>query len=194
MKKILTKSTLFTLLSISIFGSFCFWQWWRIDTLSSDFPYGNESVNWLTCDGNTDLWNCTSIKEDKEKGWDETIIRRLLWVFGLDTDTNKDLKFIDYAKAIINMALWLISFIALIMTIYTFYTMFFAKNDEVVKKAKWNLVWIFIALGVIWLAWLIVSFIFRWYQSLWKDKENEIPNMNISMLQDEMNNQIYLTI
>jgi fumarate reductase subunit C len=52
-----------------------------------------------------------------------------LGVFGLDTDANKDLKFIDYAKAILNMALSLISFIALVMTIYTFYMMFFTDND-----------------------------------------------------------------
>jgi NADH:ubiquinone oxidoreductase subunit 6 (subunit J) len=91
------------------------------------------------------------------------------------------------------MALSLISFIALVMTIYTFYMMFFTDNDAWIKKAKWNLIWIFIALGVIWLAWIIVSFIFRWYQSLWKDKENEIPNMNIS-LDYQIDNQIYFTI
>lgn len=192
MAKKISRFTIFTLRASILFNSFCLWQW-KIGLLESDFPYGSESINSLNCDENTDLWNCTSIKEDKEKWWEQTIIRKLLGVFGLDTDANKDLKFIDYAKAILNMALSLISFIALVMTIYTFYMMFFTDNDAWIKKAKWNLIWIFIALGVIWLAWIIVSFIFRWYQSLWKDKENEIPNMNIS-LDYQIDNQIYFTI
>ena len=192
MTKKISIFTIFAFLLIFLINSHCFWQW-KIGLLESDFPYGSESINSLNCDENTDLWNCTSIKEDKEKWWEQTIIRKLLGVFGLDTDANKDLKFIDYAKAILNMALSLISFIALVMTIYTFYMMFFTDNDAWIKKAKWNLIWIFIALGVRWLAWIIVSFIFRWYQSLWKDKENEIPNMNIS-LDYQIDNQIYFTI
>jgi ABC-type lipoprotein release transport system permease subunit len=55
-----------------------------------------------------------------------------LEVFGLDysTDRERDLKFIDYAKAIMNMALALVAFIALVMTIYTFYMVIFSENDE----------------------------------------------------------------
>lgn len=193
MAKKISRFTIFTLLASILFNSFCLWQW-KIGLLESDFPYGNEAVDSLTCDENTDLWNCTSVKEDKEKWWEQTIIRRLLGVFGLDTDTNKDLKFMDYAKAILNMALSLTSFIALVILIYTCYMAIFSGNDEMIKKAKWKLVGIFIALVVIWLAWLIVSFIFRLYQSLWKDKENEIPNMNVSILNNQIDNQIYFTI
>ncbi len=171
-------------------------------TLTSNFPYDPDGKIQTECkDGtyyDTDLWNCISIKEDEKRWWNETIIRRLLGVFGLKKDTNNDLKFIDYAKAIINMALGLISLIALIMTIYTFYLMFFTENEAWIKKAKWNLIGIFIALAIIWLAWLIVSFIFWRYQSNWKDNEQDIgtnTQWQTTMSRDKTNkNQIYLTI
>lgn len=169
-----------TLLSIS---SFCLWQEWylRINgKLNNNFPYQDTRTDNLVCDGGTDLWNCTSVKEDERRWWEETIIRRLLWVFGLDTSKGKDLKFIDYARAIMNIALGLVAFIALIMTIYTFYMIFFSENEAWIKKAKENLTGIFIALAIIWLAWLIVSFIFWWYQSNWKLKEENIKNLDIS--------------
>jgi len=168
------------LLSIS---SFCLWQEWylRINgKLNNNFPYQDTRTDNLVCDGGTDLWNCTSVKEDEKRWWEETIIRRLLWVFGLDTSKGKDLKFIDYARAIMNIALGLVAFIALIMTIYTFYMIFFSENEAWIKKAKENLTGIFIALAIIWLAWLIVSFIFWWYQSNWKLKEENIRNLDIS--------------
>jgi len=168
---------------------------WLGGSSSTDFPYTEEWVNKLECDGNTNLWDCTSVRQDDNDEWNETIIRRLLWVFGLKKDKNNDLKFLDYARAIINMALWLISFIALIMTIYTFYMVIFSDNEAGIKKAKWNLVGIFIALGIIWLAWLIVSFIFRWYKSNWQEKEDDIAEWNITFMSNHVSShQIYLTI
>lgn len=140
----------------------CEWQKYGGVELKSTMPYVWDLKD---CDGSTDLWNCVSVKEKND-----TIIVQLLWVFWLDNDTWKDHKFIDYARAIMNMALWLVSFIALAMTIYTFYLMFFTENEAGIKKAKWNLTGIFIALAIIWLAWLIVSFIFRWYESNWLEK------------------------
>lgn len=142
----------------------CEWQkygrWWI--ELKSEMPYESGIIS-TQCDGKTDLWNCVSLDEGSD-----TIIVRLLWVFWLDNEIWKDHKFIDYARAIMNMALWLVSFIALAMSIYTFYMMFFTENEAGIKKAKWNLVGIFIALAIIWLAWIIVSFIFRWYHENWE--------------------------
>ena len=148
-----------------ILGLWCVWlcEWQKYgwtDMLKGTNPYVWDALK--ECDEITNLWDCVSVKENSN-----TIIVRLLWVFWLDNDTWKDHKFIDYARAIINMALWLVSFIALAMSIYTFYMMFFTENEAWIKKAKWNLVGIFIALGIIWLAWLIVSFIFRWYEENW---------------------------
>jgi NADH:ubiquinone oxidoreductase subunit 6 (subunit J) len=78
------------------------------------------------------------------------------------------------------MALGLIAFIAVIMTIYTFYMILFSDNEEWIKKAKWNLFGIFIALAIIWLAWIIVSFIFWRYQSNRKEKEDKIETWKIT--------------
>lgn len=164
--------------------SFCLWLKWENGKLEESFPYADKKeVN--KCDENsTDLWNCTSIKES-----DETIIVRLLEVFGLDysTDKSKDLKFIDYAKSIMNLALSLIAFVALIISIYTFYMVIFSDNEAWAKKARWNMVWIFIALWVIWLARLIVSVIFRRYQKhrLWQ--QENLPAINAEIIDENRN-------
>lgn len=168
------KKTLAYMMSIWIImglvGFFGICRWQRVsfggNQLSPDMTYLDRSYVDTTDPDTTDLWDHVSVKEK-----DSTIIVRLLWVFWLDTDTNRDLKFLDYARAIINMALWLVAFIALIMTLYTFYMMFFSENEAWIKKAKWNLIGIFIALAILWLAWLIVSFIFWWYQSNWQNNE-----------------------
>ena len=101
-------------------------------------------------------------------------------------------------RAILNIALGLLSMVALIMTIYTFYLMFFTENDKAAWKAKWNLVGIFIALAIIGLSWLIVSFIFWWYQRNWQNNQERIKESSIAMIEYEMDNnldnQIYLTV
>ena len=169
--------------------------WWDLET---SMPYlKGLSTNDDTTGEKTELWDRVSIKEIEEGSG--TIIIQLLNVFWLDDGRKnwRDLVFIDYAKAIINMALWLVAFIALIMSLYTFYMMFFTENEAWIKKAKWNLVGIFIALGILWLAWIIVSFIFRRYQSNWKDEEkNLFPEAGSVALNytDTLDNQIYLTI
>lgn len=186
MKKLLKKYTILSFALMCGFWCVCrwqlpFWENWNLGRLDPSFPIkGDWTVNNLECDNNTDLWNCTSIKEDEKKEWSDTIIRRLLWVFGLKADKKDDLKFIDYARAILNMTLGLIALIAFIMTIYTFYMIFFSENEAWIKKAKWNLIGIFIALGIVWLAWLIVSFIFWWYQANWKQHEDNIETWDVA--------------
>ena len=191
MKKI---KTFFMYIPIIIWflWSFCFWLKWEYGELEAEFPYKDYRASIaLNCSWDTDLWNCVSVKENQD-----TIIIKLLQTFWLDssTDQARDLKFIDYARAIMNMALWLIAFIALIMSIYTFYLMIFSENEAWIKKAKWNLVGIFIALCVIWLARLIVSLIFWWYQNHWKNQENIIPGVDITAINitpTANNNHIY---
>lgn len=95
---------------------------------------------------------------------------KVLWVTILEGDT-WNAKFLSYTKAIINKALWIVSLIALAMIIYTFYMMFISKNEDWVKKMKWNLIRIFIILAVLWLSWLIVSFIFHRYEKNWQSSD-----------------------
>ena len=173
---------------VFVWISFCLWvkfynPEWEAD---SNFPYQKNPSASQNCDDTTDLWSCTDIKDD------DSILNKLLEIFKLDkVSEGSDHKFLNYVKAILNVALGLLSMVALIMTIYTFYLMFFTENEAWAKKAKWNLVGIFIALAIIGLAWLIVSFIFRWYQTKWKD--NDYIN-NITMANQELNNQIYLNV
>ncbi len=191
------KKSLKILLTLCIFSLpicwICFWKIWDWDDWDDstfDFPYDNE----FTKDPTTELQDKVDI--DKEYG-EKSILTQLLEVFWLkDGAFEWDHKFINYARAILNMALWLLSVVALIMIIYTFYLMFFSENDAWIKKAKWNLIGIFIALAIIWLAWLIVSFIFRRYQNNWKAKQEEIPGIKITSMNYKpiTDNQIYLTI
>ena len=175
---------------VFVWLSFCNWAPFRAggENPDADFPFN--PVNDVKC-GNveTDLWNCVIVKGGKQ-----TVISRLLDVFNIDIDKDSDHKFLNYVKAILNVALGLLSMVALIMTIYTFYLMFFTENEAWAKKAKWNLVGIFIALAIIGLSWLIVSFIFWWYQSQWQNRQWEIQSNNITMANYESNNQIYLTV
>jgi len=166
--------------------SSCLWGFLDIwQNLDENFPIGTEYQK----DPNANLGEQVTIKEEG------SIINRLLKVFNLDrVSQGDDHKFLNYVKAILNVALWLLSMVALIMTIYTFYLMFFTENDAGIKKAKWNLVGIFIALAIVWLSWLIVSFIFWWYQSQWQNRQWEIQSNNITMANYESNNQIYLTV
>ena len=197
MKKIIT--CILSMMGITWAIWICLWQlvFWPVDELSSKNPYTESTGGGVDTTG---IWDLVDIKDSyiKEGKGNRTIIVRLLEVFWLDTTKENDHKFLDYARAIINMALWLVSFIALIMTIYTFYMMFFTDNDAWIKKAKWNLVGIFIALGILWLAWIVVSFIFWRYQSNWKEKENDIfykdwtTSFNYNI--DVDNHQIYLTV
>ena len=174
-KKNLKKLLILFISSIPLY-CVCFWigNWQE----EFKFPYDNEYQK----DPTTELHNQVDI--DKEYG-EKSILSKLLEVFWFNRDVFYwDHKFIYYVRAILNMALWLLSFIALITVIYTFYMMFFTENEAWIKKAKWNLVGIFIALAVIWLAWLIVSFIFWWYQKNWKANETEIESWNIENVWD----------
>lgn len=180
----LIKKVFITAFIIWFFGSFCNAQlsspkW--VEDIPANNPY-LKTDDTYTCDP-SDLWCLTSwiIIDDEEK----STLNWLLDVFNLNWERYAWApKFIAYVKFIVNLWLWLISFIALIMLIYTFYMMFFSKSDDGIKKAKWNLKWIFIALAIMWLSWLIVSFIFRWYQSNWQNNTNLLSylsnNINIT--------------
>ena len=190
MKKIM-KSMFGVSIILFMWLSLCHWAPFWVSDQNSDanFPFKSEAW-WDQCKiGSTDLWNCVSVNESNE-----TIIKKLLRVFKLDIDETSEHKFLNYVKAILNVALGLLSMVALIMTIYTFYLMFFTENEAWAKKAKWNLVGIFIALAIIGLAWLIVSFIFRWYKEQRQDRNEEIEKWNITMINYETDNQIYLTV
>ena len=191
MKTKITKYLMIVASFFLIWSAICLWVGWVNNAEVDEF--GFPFTQWVWHEGmsssTTQIWDWVDIKNN------ESIINRLLTQFWLNTaNLEWDHKFINYAKAIMNIALWLLSMIALIMTIYTFYMMFFSENEAWIKKAKWNLIGIFIALAIIGLARLIVSVIFRWYQSNWKAKEQEISTWNVAMvIENSSNNHFYLT-
>ena len=142
-----------TLLTLFIFFGLCSFSFAQLNEYNFEYPYpeGNFPGDTPTC---TD-WDCSEFIPQTPIDDQDSIMGQLLSIFWL-----------------LNIALWLLSLIALIMTIYTFYMMYFSDNEAGTKRAKQNLVGIFIALAIIWLAWLIVSFIFRRYQSNWEDALN----------------------
>ena len=191
MMKILAKTILGISLVSFIWLSTCIWDSLGWD-INPDAQFPRSQGSYQEDQWKSELWEQVDIKDKN------SIITRLLDVFNIDIVKNDDHKFLNYVKAILNVALWLLSMVALIMTIYTFYLMFFTENDKAAGKAKWNLVGIFVALVIIGLARLIVSFIFWWYKEQWQDRNDEIEKANLTMITSDTNNhlndQIYLTV
>ena len=189
MFRILRKCILASSIIVIFSGIQCFaaLYWDKSSGIDGSSPYNNPYIN-----DKNDKNNRSDLSELVDIKGDNSIINRLLGVFWLD-NIEWDHKFISYVRWILNIALSLLSMIALIMTIYTFYMMFFTENEAWAKKAKWNLIGIFIALAIIGLAWLIVSFIFRWYQTNWKARESNLGTHNITMVSSGLYNQFYLT-
>jgi hypothetical protein len=71
----------------------------------------------------------------------------------------------EYVKRLLNIALGFVSFISLILVIFAFYLILFDKGEDGVKKAKKILMGVAIAIALMGLSWIIVSFFFDLYQT-----------------------------
>jgi len=136
---------------------------WTIWVNAEDvFPYDVGTIG-DTATENLDIGDI--IKTDAIQP-SNSILNRLYWLFGLQWDNYQwEKKALNYVKMVLNMVLGLVSFVSLILIIYSFYLIFFVKQEEWVAKAKKMLIWVFIALAIMWLSWLIVSFIFDIYKT-----------------------------
>jgi len=200
--KNLIKIVVFSPIIVWIFWSFCNGQLstpnWTSD-ISATNPYVKDKDN-HDCDP-SDL-ACFMSKDYAPTDWESpSLLNDILSVFKLDSETYQWVpKFISYVKFIVNLWLGLLSFVTLVMLIYTFYMIFFSKRDEAIKKAIWNLKWIFVALAIMWLSWLIVSFIFWRYKENWQNDttytahliENNTKIINITNMKNQ--NQFYLSV
>lgn len=83
--------------------------------------------------------------------------------FGLGQYSQEERPALAYIQIIINRLLGLVSFVSLIMVIFAFYLIFFSKQEEGVGKAKKMLMGVAIALAVMGLSRLIVSYFFNLY-------------------------------
>ena len=103
------------------------------------------------------------IKEDNIES-DRSLLTQIRGFFQLNGDQYKgDEPALDYVKMLLNMALWFVSFISLVLVIVAFYLIFFSKWEDGVKKAKAILKWGAIAIVLMSLSRIIVSFFFSLY-------------------------------
>ncbi len=97
---------------------------------------------------------------------EDSLLNRLTGLFFPSYEYTGSYRAIHYIKWIVNIALSFVSLIALILVIYGFYLMFFAKDEEGFGKAKKMLKWVTIALVIMWLSWIIVTFLFETQKTL----------------------------
>lgn len=94
------------------------------------------------------------------------VLKKILRLFNLDQFTTlSDASALEFIKYILNIALGLVSFIAVVVVIYGFVQVIFAKDEEGVTKARKTVQGAAIAIGIIAVSWFIVSFLFSLYES-----------------------------
>ena len=152
--------------------------WWIISTWKSfaieTFPYSWIDI-WVN--QNTDF--ASDLKEDiaDSSNW----FNKLFHLFMPNSDmywSDTSPSFLFYLKTIVNLLLSFVSLIALILMIYAFYMIFFKKDEAGTTTARQMIKWIVIALVVIWLSWIVVSFLFRFEkentQDIWYNNNTEV--------------------
>ena len=87
-------------------------------------------------------------------------LMKFFGVYGFTNGGTSTQPAIAYIQYIINMALWLAAFIALIILLYGFYLMFFAKQEEAFDKAKKIVIGVAVALFLMGLSWIVIQFLF----------------------------------
>lgn len=122
----------------------------------------------------TEIAPNTSVSQNKLELWEiikqdnlitpNTTLYKIREFFGLAEEKYPGPKpAIAYIKTIVNWLLWLVSFIALVVTIFAFYQIFFDKGEEGVAKAKKMMIGIMVALAIMWISRYIVSYFYDIY-------------------------------
>lgn len=152
--------------------------WWLIAVWKNfavePFPY-----TWIDILANQDTDFASGLKENiaDSNNWFNKLFHLFMpndsmyW-----SDTNPS--FLFYLKTIVNLLLSFVSLIALILMIYAFYMIFFKKDEAGITTATQMIKWIVVALVIIWLSWIVVSFLFRFEkentQNVWYNNNAEI--------------------
>lgn len=133
---------------------------------SESFFYGDEyEGTFMDSEQKTDL--AKVIKDDSVNTNDDTLLYKIRKYFRLTGNEtyDQDKPATGYVTMILNMVLWLTSFISLILILFAFYLMFFQKWEKWFAKAKKILIGVAIALVIMALSRLIVSFFFEVYNA-----------------------------
>lgn len=95
------------------------------------------------------------------------IIKRMLRLFNLDQfTTNSDAWALEYAKSLINLVLGFTSFIAFLVILYGFGQMLFSEDEEGIATARKVVRSAAIAIAILAVSWLVVSFLFSIYNAV----------------------------
>lgn len=137
-------------------------------TFATSEPFYEQSQNYE----NDDNLNIAGNLTQEELVSDTSTFARIRDFFGMGgyvassvTSEGKAPAALLYIKMIVNLLLGFVSFISLIMIIAAFYMIFFSKQEESIGKARKMLIWVAIALAVMWLSRYIVSYFFDLYNT-----------------------------
>lgn len=107
----------------------------------------------------------TIVQEDIVEA-NDSVLNKILRVFNLDQFTTlSDASALEFIKYILNIALGLVSFVAVVIIIYGFVKIIFAKDDEGITEARKTVQGAAIAIGIIAVSRFVVSFLFSLYES-----------------------------
>lgn len=134
---------------------------------AGNFPYGTEfeATNPTNSADPSNPFNALKTVIIEEQGQNDSFWESILQVFwfnfgqqwgGSTADT-----IFSYVQGIANIALGLLAFVSLIILIYNFAMIFVSKEKEGVENAQKVVTRVLYVLMIIWLSWMIVSFIFR---------------------------------
>ena len=148
------------------------WLWLLGFSLLSIVNFSHGLSNWPALPGiNWDSTPTVGAEEVKSiEQWSDKFSDKLSWIlhFPEKEDYETSLKYVvALIKIIVNWTLWILSFLALIYILYSGFLVFSAWTDD--KKASSGKKWIknaLIALAWIGLAWLIVSAMLRFINSI----------------------------
>lgn len=164
---LIKKLILFSIITITTF--ICAW-------FCSEFTTSTTSITYFPFSGTDVPGGLTGIDVDftpmiTDSMQEDTdgIVRKLLNLFMPNSTiygSEDSPSFLFYLKTIVNLLLSFVSLIALILILYAFYMIFFKKDEAGITTAKQIIKGVVIALFVIWLSRIIVSFLFRF------EKEN----------------------
>lgn len=117
------------------------------------FPYENNTPAW----SNTQQW---SIKDQVKVAVIDTQwpIQRLIKLFLPNRPAGEWV--VQYIQYILNLALSLVAFIAVIVLIYWFYGILFGDSQEGITNAQKTVKWAVIAIVIMGASWLIVQAMF----------------------------------
>lgn len=166
------KKLIFSIITIAAF----LWIWCIAQ--EDYFPYTEVSRPWINDPVNVDI--STIIQEEIIDTYSDTSpdsknwLNRLLILFMPNSAMylwTEWPSILFYLKTIVNLLLSFVSLISLILLIFAFYMIFFKKDEAGITTAQQIIKWVVIALVVIWLSRIVVSFLFRFEnentQDLW---------------------------